>query len=147
MTDTSSEEARLEQAVRHEIETIHRFIAAWFRGEIAANGDDFETLLAAQLAPQLVNIQPAGHVLSRDDLLTGLRKGHGTNPAFRIDIRDVRVRGYFAECNLVLATYTELQTGALNTNPPDNARISTVLLRRAPEANRFTWLHIHETAS
>ncbi len=133
--------------MRHEIEAVHRFISAWFRGEIPADGNRFETMLAARCAPELVNIQPSGQALTRDDLLASIRKGHGTNPAFQIDIRNVQVRAPIAEGAIVLATYTELQTGALNTNPPDNARISTVLLRREPEADRFAWLHIHETAT
>jgi hypothetical protein len=146
MTDITSDETALEQAVRHEIETVHRFIADWFRGETAAGSDDFENLLAARLAPQLINIQPAGHVLTREELLTGIRKSHGANPAFGIEIRDVQVRARFAEPGLVLATYTEMQTGALNTSPSDNTRISTVLLQRKRDENSFTWLHIHETA-
>ena len=147
MTDIASDETALVQAVRHEIETVHRFIAIWFRGETAAGGDDFETLLAARFAPQLINIQPAGHMLTRDELLVGIREAHGANPAFGIEIRDVQIRARFAEPGLVLATYREMQTGALNTSPSDNTRISTVLLQRKPDEINFTWLHIHETAS
>lgn len=147
MADTSPDLARLEPEVACEIEAVHDFISAWFRGDTPAEDDDFETGLAARLAPQLINVQPAGQILTRDELLTAIRKGHGINPAFGIEIRDVRIHGCFEDGNLVLASYTELQTGALNTNPSDNGRISTVLLQRKPGTDGFTWLHIHETAT
>ena len=147
MADTSPDMARLEPEVAHEIEAVHDFISAWFRGDMPVEDNDFETGLAARLAPQLINVQPAGQILTRDELLTAIRMGHGANPAFRIKIRDVRIHGCFEDGNLVLASYTELQTGALNTKPSDNARISTVLLQRKREADGFTWLHIHETAT
>lgn len=147
MTDSPTGESRLAGAVRREIEEVHRFIAAWFRGEIAAAGDEFDKALAARLAPQMVNIQPSGQVLTRDELLSAIRDGHGANPDFQIAIRDVTLRPELAKAELVLATYTELQSGARNTDPPDNARISTVLLRMEPATDRFTWLHIHETAT
>ena len=147
MTDSPAGSGSLAAAVRREIEDVHRFIAAWFRGEIAARGDEFDRTLAARLAPQLVNIQPAGQVLTRDELLTAIREGHGANPDFQIAIRDVVLHPELANAELVLATYTELQSGARNTDPPDNARISTVLLRVNPATDGFTWLHIHETAT
>lgn len=147
MTDSLSDEGRLSDAVRQEIEDVHRFIAAWFRGEIAANNDEFDRILATRLAPQMVNIQPSGQVLTRDGLLAAIREGHGANPAFRIAIRDVRICFPMTKGEFVLATYRELQTGARNTDPPDNARFSTALLRAVPSTGGFAWLHIHETAT
>ena len=82
-----------------------------------------------------------------DVLLDGLRQGHGANPDFEIEIYNVQICGTSPEMGLVLATYTEMQRGARNTTPADNARISTVLLQRDAETGRFTWLHIHETAT
>ena len=135
--------------VRAEIEAVHRFIAGWFRGDEPAGAEPFKAGLAARLAPGFVNIQPAGRVLAPDVLLSSIEQGHGANPRFEIEIRDVALRFVDAGSGgagggLVLATYTELQRGALHSTPPENARVSTVLLERT-EAG-FLWHHIHETA-
>lgn len=126
--------------VRREIVAVHDFIAAWFRGE--ADEEAFNASLAWRLAPALVNIQPAGRTLTRDELVAGIRNGYGANPAFRIEIGDVRIIAHARD--IVTAMYVERQFGARNTTPANHSRISTVLLERVAE--RIRWLHIHETA-
>ena len=140
---TTADDALLND-VRAEIEDVHRFIAGWFRGDMPADAGRYQSELAARLAPGFVNIQPAGRVLTREVLLPAIEHGHGTNPRFQIQIRDVELRFVGAGDGLVLATYMELQRGAMQSTPPDNARVSTVLLQRAEHG--FSWLHIHETA-
>lgn len=131
--------------VRTEIETVHAFISAWFRGEVGQSKTAFDAQLADRLAPSFVNIQPSGQVLTRSDLLTSLYEGHGSNPKFRISIADSTVRYQENAGRLVMATYREHQQGAKNTDPPDNVRISTVLFELSPGDGRPAWLHIHET--
>ena len=130
--------------VRAEIEAVHRFIAGWFRGDEPAGAQQFHAGLAARLAPGFVNIQPAGRALTGETLLSAIERGHGTNPRFEIEIRDVQLRFVGADGGLVLATYTELQRGAMHSTPAENARVSTVLLQRTETG--FAWHHIHETA-
>ena len=130
--------------VRTEIEAVHRFIAGWFRGDEPAGAEPFKAGLAARLVPGFINIQPAGRLLTREMLLPAIERGHGTNPRFEIEIRDVALRFVHAEGGLVLATYTELQYGAIHSTPADNARVSTVLLERSQAG--LLWHHIHETA-
>jgi len=133
-------------AVREEIETVHRFISAWFRGEAPGTADALAAGLADRLAPGFINIQPAGRVLEREALLASIEDGHGANPAFRIAITEVLLRHVDDRTGLVLATYVETQAGAKNSTPPTNARISSVLMRRSPETGALRWLYIHETA-
>ena len=142
----ATEPDRLLDAVREEIEAVHRFISAWFRGEEPNTDQAFAAGLADRLEPGFVNIQPAGRVLECDALLDSLRDGHGTNPQFRIAISDVRLRYADESGELVLATYLETQSGARHSTPPTNARVSTVLMRRTPETGALQWIHIHETA-
>ncbi len=144
MSDTQDRDD-LHTAVREEIEAVHRFIAAWFRGEEENTDAAYAAGLADRMATGFVNIQPAGRVHERDGLLDSLRDGHGTNPDFRISISDVRLHHVDETAGLVLATYVETQSGARHSNPPTNARISTVLMRRAGNG-ALEWLHIHETA-
>ena len=140
-----TEQDALLTAVREEIEALHRFISAWFRGEEPNSDDAFAAGLADRLAPGFVNIQPVGRVLERDDLLDSLREGHGANPAFRISISKTRLHHVDAAAGLVLATYVETQSGARHSHPPTNARLSTVLMRQTG-SGPLKWLHVHETA-
>lgn len=130
--------------IREEIEAVHRFISAWFRGDVPRSADGFAAGLGDRLSPGFVNIQPAGRVLTRDVLLASIENSHGANPRFRIEIGDVQIR-YIGGDDLVLATYVERQSGALQSKP-ENARISSVVMRRRPGTGALEWLHIHETA-
>lgn len=145
MAEMTDQDALLD-AVREEIEAVHRFISAWFRGEEMNTDEAFADGLADRLAPGFVNIQPAGRVLEQDGLLASIRDGHGTNPDFRIAISETCLRYVDDAAGLVLANYVETQSGARYSHPPTNARISTVLMRRTPETGALQWLHIHETA-
>lgn len=128
---------------RGEIEEMHAFISAWFRGSVANDASLYEAQFARRLDPALVNIQPSGQVLTRADLLDGIRAGYGGNPDFFIEIEDATLR--WADAGLALVTYVEFQRGARNTVPSDNRRISTVLFRDTPGGAAPVWLHIHET--
>ena len=69
-----------------------------------------------------------------------MRRAHGSNPDFRIAIRNVVVRRVMPD--VVLATYEEWQRNALASTPPDNARLATVAFARTEP---LRWLHVHET--
>ena len=131
----------MQDRLRHEIEDVHGFIAAWFRGDVARDDALFETGLAGRLAAEFVNIQPSGRLLSRADLVEGVRAGFGQSPEFQITISDVVLR--FAADKLALVTYVEHQSGARNS-APQNSRISSVWFHVVADG-RPVWLHIHET--
>lgn len=131
--------------MRLEIETLHDFIAAWFRGDVEQSDVVFDNGLGSRLDGGLINIQPSGEVLSRLQLVDGIRAGYGRNREFRIEISDVVVR--WADKDRALVTYVEFQQGARNTVPADNARISSVLFcADAGGGDALRWMHIHETA-
>lgn len=136
-------EADLLRDVREEIEEVHRFISAWFRGEGPGSPEAFSAGLGDRFAPGLINIQPAGRVLTREELLSSIQDCHGASPDFRIEIVDVALRHVGGDGS-VLATYVERQSGARQSRP-QNDRISTVFMRRA-DGGALEWLHIHETA-
>lgn len=129
------------EKLRTEIEDVHEFIAAWFRGDVARDDALYDAKLADRVAADLVNIQPSGQVLTRAELVEGIRKGHGSNPAFEIRISDVVLRS--ADNERALVTYVEHQSGARNS-AAENRRISSVWFAISPGATP-TWLHIHET--
>lgn len=133
----------MSEHLRREIEQVHSFIAAWFRGEIPRDDAIFDAGLAARMDPAMVNIQPSGKVLSYTDLVDGIRTSHGSNPDFQIEISDVALQ--FVDGDLALVTYVEHQRGAKNTVPADNRRVSSVLFRGRHAGEDPLWLHIHET--
>lgn len=136
MNDTS-----LKNAVSAEIVALHAFFVSWFGGHEPNPGSNFEQGLALRLDNDFVLIQPGGETLTRDALLAAIRTGHGSNPDFRIAIREVTLRRRFNEH--VLVTYEEWQRNAKASRPSDNARVATVLFQT--DADRLRWLHVHET--
>ncbi len=139
---TENADKGLEERVRSEIEAVHRVIDRWIRGETPNSANFFEDNFASRFAAGFVNIQPAGSVLSRSDLVGDIHGMFGANPAFRITIRDVRVVAFSGVDNLVVATYVEDQVGARNS-AVINSRISTVVMRL--DADRAEWVHLQET--
>ena len=135
----------LSERVTREIEALHDFLAAWFRGELEATDAVFGAGLADRVAADFINIQPAGKLLTRSQLLEPIKAAFGASPEFRIKIADVEVRYADMAAGLVLATYVEHQDGARNSGA-SNTRISTVLFRSDRPDGPLTWLHIHETA-
>lgn len=136
----------LEKLVTDEIEALHAFISGWFRGELVRSASVYRQGFSDRLASAFVNIQPSGQVLSRADLLDPIENAHGANSDFRISISSVTLRHVSEDQSLIQATYVEHQTGARNTTPPDNDRISTVLFQRDLATDKLLWLHLHETA-
>ena len=142
MPETDDIKAR----VTAEVEAVHAFIAAWFRGEGEQSEAAYKAGLLDRLAPDMVNIQPSGQTLSLADLVDPIRAAYGVNPDFQIRISDVAVRYVDDDSGLALATYLEHQSGARNTVPSSNTRTSSVLFRVSNASGRLLWLHIHETA-
>jgi hypothetical protein len=138
---------KVHNEVLDEVVALHRFISAWFRGEEANTREVFDAGFSARFDADFLNIQPAGRILSRDALLRAVQNGHGSNPAFEIEIDELRVRRVFDKGRLIVATYREVQDGARNSHPPRNARVSTVLFSREYPDGRLLWLHLHETKS
>lgn len=133
-------------ALRAEVEAMHDFLAAWFRGEETADQSHFETNLIDRFAPDLRIIYPSGVILTRDDLVKPIFAAHGSNPSFRVSIRDFELIALSSDTQLAIACYIEDQFNALNTNPSDNSRLSTVVFRISADPDRIEWRHIHETA-
>ncbi len=130
--------ATLLDNVRREIVDVHAFFVAWFGG--TAGRDQMETQFVSRMDANMTFIPPEGVSLSLEQLTGGLKQAFGSNPNFRIDIRDVVIRHMLD--NHILVTYTEWQRGALNTSPAENARQSSALLTKNQP---FKWLHLQET--
>ena len=128
----------MERDVREEVERIHRFFVDWFAGAVPES--EFATQLVDRLDPNFVIVPPDGALLEFETLIPGLRQGYGTNPDFKIAIRNLKVR--HVSPDHVIATYEEWQRNARSTASPDNGRISTAIFANT---DPLVWLHIHET--
>ena len=128
----------IESQVRDEVEALHRFFVGWFTG--VSPNDAIEAAFLNRIDSEFVLIPPAGTVLTLEEFESAVRRSHGTNPDFRIAIRNVTIRRIMEDC--IVATYEEWQRNARASTPPDNARIATVIFRRDQS---LRWLHVHET--
>ncbi|MDD9933976.1 MAG: DUF4440 domain-containing protein [Myxococcales bacterium] len=129
------------QDVEREVIELHEFFVDWFNGTCSSDDATFEQRFGAHLTEGFYYVMPGGIQLTRASLQDSLRQAHGSNPDFRIQVRNVSVR--FEGRDAVLATYTEHQQGARNSERSDNVRLSTVLFVR--DGDRLRWHHIQET--
>ncbi|MBM7067012.1 hypothetical protein [Actibacterium sp. 188UL27-1] len=120
-----------------EVVRLHVFLGAWFRGELAQEALDRD--FADVLHTEFENVQPAGVVLTRADIVTGITAGRGTNPGFQITIEAPRLLGSWP--GFILFQYIEHQTGAL-ASAPENRRLSTVLFER--DGEQLIWRYLTE---
>ncbi len=127
------------QTLKGEIEGLHIFFEEWFSGR--CDQADFEGRFDHRFDSKTVLVQPGGQLYARDEFREAVRSAHGTNPDFRIQIRNVTI--HREKGDLFLVTYEEWQRNALASKPPDNGRLSSVLFDMSTGSP--VWLHIHET--
>ena len=128
-------------AYRDEIARMHDFFVAWVTGAAPRDDAYFDRHCRAHFDPRFQIIQPSGTLFSLDAILDMIRGAHGSNTDFAIEVEDVTV--CFEQPGVAVVTYIERQRNAVNSTPPDNARLSTAVFRTGPE---LRWLHVHETA-
>jgi len=128
-------------ALAREIEALHAFFVHWFSGSVPLDDALFQREFHQRFDEHSTMIPPSGALTRVADLGELIRDAHGSNPDFRIQIRNVRVQRRWPDHALV--TYEEWQRNALASTPPDNGRVASALFRI--EGERLTWLHVHET--
>jgi hypothetical protein len=130
------------EAARDEIVELHEFFVDWFAGRCPDDDDSYRERLLDRLSEQLVYLMPGGNALSYADLRDGMRKAHGSNPDFRIAVRDVTL--HHVDDGSMTVSYVEWQRNAKQSKPSDNGRYSTVLFVRGSDG-RLRWRHLQET--
>lgn len=128
----------LERDLREEVELLHRFFVRWFNG--TAESGELEEIFLPRMDDETFFVSPDGYRLQRDGLVSMFEEAHGSNPDFRIAIRDVKLLRELGDTLLI--TYSEWQRGARASARGENGRVTTALLRRGEP---FKWLHVHET--
>jgi len=139
MTDSPESTTPIDERCQTEIEDLHQFFEGWLSGRLPNTEAAFERVeRVLELDFQLIH--PSGEWQGREEILTGLRRAHKSQPGLDIEIRDVRLRASGGD--LVLATYGEWQQSERGLD----GRLSTVAFHRGEQAlNRLRWAHVHET--
>lgn len=131
----------------HDIETaihdIHAFFTDWVGGRCPGDAETFRRNALDHISDDLVAIFPAGRTFGKKDFegyMTGI---YGTNPDFRIKIRDVRVTHNDGETAVV--NYHEWQRNAKDSDQPNNGRITTMVVGARSSGGGLEILQVHET--
>ena len=129
------------ERVRAHIIGIHRFFTDWVSGSCPGDDATFRAGLLDRIAPDTTVIMPGGVGYPAEVFTKYMRGLHGTNPGFRIQIRNITLRHHVGEVYVV--NYEEWERNARDSTPPDNGRLSTMVLR--DRGDRLEILHVHET--
>jgi len=138
MNDTSA--GSLRDRCETEVLELHRFFERWYLGEPDPHGEDFSRL-SDVLTEDFRMVNPDGEVVARSELLTGLRRNHGTrSDDFQIRVENVSYR--MVGRTAAAVTYEEWHEEGGRTR----GRVSTAILREhSSTPNGVEWLHVHET--
>ena len=137
--------AEISDQLRSEVERLHDFISSWVRGEAEPSAALFEAGFSRYLSDDFVNIQPAGAQLSKAVLVDEIFRQHGANPAFQIAINSFELISVSAGTDIAVARYVEDQSGARNSIPSENSRISTVVFEFSEKDGLPIWRYLQET--
>jgi hypothetical protein len=125
------------------IHDIHEFFTDWVGGRCPGDDVTFQKNALDRLSDDLVAIMPGGRSFGKNDF-EGYMKGiYASNPAFRIEIRDIRIRHTGAD--LAVVNYHEWQRDAKDSDDPNNGRITTMVVRDRGKGREPEILQVHET--
>ena len=131
--------------VAKEIIELHVFFEDWFRGNCNDSERVFKKRLLSRMDIDFRIILPNGECFYGEQFWPEMRKAHGTNPKFKISLRNFSRKLQIGRKTIV-ANYEEWQKDASNSKPANNGRVSTaVFVADNAAPNGFKWVHAHET--
>lgn len=125
------------------IHDISDFFTDWVGGRCPGDVDTFKSNALDQLADDLVAIMPGGRSFGKKEFEGYMRSIYGSNPDFRIKIRDVRLSHQSG--NLAVVNYQEWQRNAKDSDEPNNGRVTTMVVRDRGAGALPEILQVHET--
>lgn len=130
-----------------EIETaihdIHDFFTAWVGGRCPGDAENFRKNALDRISDDLVAIFPAGRSFGKKDFEGYMASIYGSNPEFRIQIRNIRI-SHLGE-HMAVVNYEEWQRNAKDSDQPNNGRVTTMVVGERPKDGGVEILHVHET--
>ena len=128
----------------NEIVSLHEFLVDWLRGTCAKDEAVLTARFSAHFAADLTFADATGKLLGNADLVNGFRDEYGVAPRVEIEVKNVCVRMLAADFGVF--TYEEHQRHVDNATPPQNGRITTVVLRDCTDSpTGVMWTHLQET--
>lgn len=128
--------------IENTIFDIHAFFTDWVGGRCPGNAETFQRNALDRISDRFVAIFPAGRRFGKADFKGYMSSIYGTNPDFRIKIRDIRVN--HVNGKVAVANYQEWQKAAKDSDQPNNGRITTMVLGEKPSGG-VEILQVHET--
>ncbi|RYH06739.1 nuclear transport factor 2 family protein [Tropicimonas sp. IMCC6043] len=122
---------------------IHAFFTDWVGGRCPGDKETFQRNALDRISDDFVAIFPAGRMFGKKDFEGYMGSIYGSNPEFRIKIRDIRVQ--HATADIAVVNYEEWQRDAKDSDSPNNARVTTMVLGGKPEGDGLHVLQVHET--
>ena len=125
------------------IHDIHEFFTDWVGGRCSGDAETFRRNALDRLSDDLVAIMPGGRSFGKNDFEGYMKSIYGSNPDFRIKIRDIRVRHQGGD--LAVVNYHEWERNAKDSDEPNNGRVTTMVLRDRGGDNGPEIMQVHET--
>jgi hypothetical protein len=125
------------------IRDISEFFTDWVGGRCPGDEETFKRNALDRISDDLVVIMPGGRSFKKNDFAGYMKGIYGSNPAFRIKIRDIRVSHMAGE--LAVVNYHEWQRDAKDSDNPNNGRVTTMVVRDRDQDRGPEILQVHET--
>jgi len=131
------------EEVEATIHDIHEFFTDWVGGRCPGDAETFRKNALDRLGDDLVAIMPGGRSFGKNDFAGYMKSIYGSNPDFRIRISDIRISHRNGEMTVV--NYNECQRNAKESDPPNNGRVTTMVLRDRSRDAGPEIVQVHET--
>jgi len=131
------------QEIETAIHDIHDFFTDWVGGRCPNDPETFKRNALDRISDGLVAIFPAGRSFGKKDFegyMTGI---YGSNPDFRIKIRDIKIN--HRSNGIAVVNYQEWQRNAKDSDDPNNGRITTMVIGQKNSGEGLEILQVHET--
>ncbi|MER8993382.1 nuclear transport factor 2 family protein [Mesorhizobium sp. M0482] len=125
------------------IHDVHEFFTDWVTGRCRGDDAMFKKNALDRISEDLVAIMPGGRAFGKKDFAGYMKSIYGSNPAFRIKIRDIRISHQSAD--LAVVNYHEWQRDAKDSDQPNNGRVTTMVVRDRGYSRGPEILQVHET--
>ncbi len=125
------------------IHDIHEFLTDWVSGRCPGDAKTFQRNALDRISDDLVAIFPAGRRFGKQDFEGYMSSIYGSNPDFRIKIRDIQVT--HLSDGMAVVNYEEWQKGAKDSDQPNNGRVTTMVVGEKASGKGVEILQVHET--
>jgi len=132
-----------EKDIERSIHDIHDFFTDWVGGRCPGDQETFRKNALDRISDDLVAIFPAGRMFGKKDFEGYMGSIYGSNPDFRIKIRNIRVQ--HSAANMAVVNYEEWQRDAKDSDKPNNGRLTTMVVGAKPAGDGLHILQVHET--